>query len=747
MVAKSLQAAPKFIKNSLSTPMKHNFFIFLIVTLICYGYSGFVRYEQYTAWKGSPAKYFANETPMMTTLDSYFWLRWAKEYKEGTILEGKDQLRNFPDGKRSQHPVPLISYLIAKVAPSFDDNYYRSGFFLMMALSGAFIFPLALYFYFLGYPIAGILGGLIGTVSYEYFIRTGIGRVDTDSLMLFFLFSISVFILKASEARSTLYIWVYSCLGGAFTYLLTLWWGKPAFVLPFIAVLFVSLLLPLLGERQKLENEPKAVFIIKRSPFYDRLTISALASVLFFSCAIGLNLSNHSTGKPFGTAIHYLENYIQMGDEIEVSESEGGGAAFPNILKTIKEVKRLPIKTTLGHLLTSPTLSAIGLVGFLFFVFAHWRKLLPILLIFAVGLLSFQGARRFAMFLGPFVGIGYGYLITIVLTTIYQNIPFGQDKSVKPSSHESHRNSVISNQGASSRYKEFSSYGIALLVFFGLSSYTAIGRVPKPSIPAPTFRTFLELKDSLPKDSVIYTWWDYGYALTDVMDVATFHDGGSQTYPKTFFIAKSFTSREPRELHNTISYLTAKGAKGITRMIDENASHQELVANVLEGPTTLDHQSVYLMFTKDQVRKFRTIHSIGQWSFEKEQLGKRIGYKNLKCDQLKEFELRCRNRFIDLKKGEINNVASIKSAIIIDNGYVERRIRYSNNDGKYLQILTKEGKLLAAQIVTEKVYQSNFNQMYLLGQYDPNLFYEVYNSFPWTRVFHVKTPAQNDTPR
>ena len=129
MVEKFLQAVPKFIKNFFGTPMKHNFFIFLIVTLICYGYSGFVRYEQYIAWTGSPAKYFSNETPMMTTLDSYFWLRWAKEYKEGAIPEGRDRLRNFPDGKKSQS-VPLISYLIAKAAPSFDNNYYRTGFFL-----------------------------------------------------------------------------------------------------------------------------------------------------------------------------------------------------------------------------------------------------------------------------------------------------------------------------------------------------------------------------------------------------------------------------------------------------------------------------------------------------------------------------------------------------------------------------------------------------------------------------------------
>jgi dolichyl-diphosphooligosaccharide--protein glycosyltransferase len=565
--------------------------------------------------------------------------------------------------------------------------------------------------------------------------------------MLFFLFSISVFILKASEARSTLYIWVYSCLGGAFAYLLTLWWGKPAFVLPFVIVLFVSLLLPLFNQSQKSENESKAVFIIKRSPFYDRLTIGVLASFLFLTCAIGLNSSGHLHGEIFET-IHYLADYFRIGDETEASEYDVSGsriaisdrgAAFPNILKTIKEVERLPIKTTLGHLLTSPTLSAIGLIGFLVFVFTHWRKLLPILLIFAIGLLSFQGARRFAMFLGPFVGIGYGYLITIVLTTIYQNIPFGRDKSTKFSPQGSHRNSLGWTQGALSRYKELLSYGIALLFFFGLSSYTAIGRVPKPSIPVPTFLTFLELKDSLPKDSAIYTWWDYGYALTEVMDMATFHDGSSQMFPKTFFIAKSFTSSQPRELHNTISYLTSNGMAGIARMIDENISHKELLSNVLAGPTTLSHQNVYLMFTKDQIRKFRAIYSIGKWSFEKVQFGARIGYKNLNCDQLEEFELRCREGIIDLKKGEIDNNAPIKSTIIIDNGYVERRIRYPNKDGKYLQIFTKEGKLLAVQIIDEKVYQSNFNQMYLLGQYDPNLFDEVYNSFPWTRVFHAKT--------
>ena len=117
------------MKKSLVPSLNHNFFIFLIAVLLCYAYSSYVRFEQYQAWEQRPSQYSVGNQPMMTTLDSYFWLRLAKEYNAGGIPEGRDQLRNFPDSKRSQHPIPAISYLIAKVAPSFDNNYYRAGFF------------------------------------------------------------------------------------------------------------------------------------------------------------------------------------------------------------------------------------------------------------------------------------------------------------------------------------------------------------------------------------------------------------------------------------------------------------------------------------------------------------------------------------------------------------------------------------------------------------------------------------------
>jgi dolichyl-diphosphooligosaccharide--protein glycosyltransferase len=38
----------------------------------------------------------------------------------------------------------------------------------------------------------------------------------------------------------------------------------------------------------------------------------------------------------------------------------------------------------------------------------------------------------------------------------------------------------------------------------------------------------------------------------------------------------------------------------------------------------------------------------------------------------------------------------------------------------------------------EVVYRSNFNQMYVLGKYDPTRFEEVYDDFPETRTFRLK---------
>ena len=161
----------------------------------------------------------------MTTLDAPFWLRLAREYNDvkfgGEALQRKkrdkaEQSKNtesipaeFLDPSPSSsetseinyRDVPLLSFLIAHLTPFFNNNYYLTGTLLIPVLASLFLLPLGIYFFRIGVPVSGLLGGLIGTFAGGYYMRSSIGRIDTDMLNLFFPALAGLFILLASKQK------------------------------------------------------------------------------------------------------------------------------------------------------------------------------------------------------------------------------------------------------------------------------------------------------------------------------------------------------------------------------------------------------------------------------------------------------------------------------------------------------------------------------------------------------------------
>jgi len=76
--------------------------------------------------------------------------------------------------------------------------------------------------------------------------------------------------------------------------------------------------------------------------------------------------------------------------------------------------------------------------------------------------------------------------------------------------------------------------------------------------------------------------------------------------------------------------------------------------------------------------------------------------------------------------------------LFIRDGQVLREQEFGHKQGYTLQMLVAGKQIVEVQLIDEVVFRSNYNQMFLLGRYDGELFEEAYNAFPFSRLFKVK---------
>jgi undecaprenyl-diphosphooligosaccharide---protein glycotransferase len=727
----------------LFTEFKNNSWLFIGALLACFVVSAAVRYQQFEKWKETPAAYFAGERPMMTTLDAPYWLRLAREYNEKSYGL-KQGIRNYPEStdtirkmsvNKSNRPlkyndpnhyssnyssfygtkevsyrdIPLLSFLIAHIVPFFSYNYYLAGTLLLPLLASLFILPMGYYFFRIGIPLSGLLGGLIGTFAGGYFMRSSIGRIDTDMLNLFFPAMTGLLILLAGKAKTERNVLLYSLGTGLSLFLFQWWYQKTGFTLVYFAVFVFSL-------------------FVQRVRFQTIL----LSSLLFVLCS---QPTAFLSG--IGGILEFLENYFTIEDSREgLIDNSTTPATFPNTMTTISEVDHVSMSEVLRRVLANTTLNWIGLLGIFGLAVYKWRVLLPLTPMLALGLLSFQSSNRFIMYLAPFIGIGLGWLLNICIDYVFLWTQRNSSKNLAPHLNKLKKNVLNDEQsdvlGAGWLRQGALYLGMGIFFWF-IAGQTAISFVPGPSIHTGLYATFLEVKKRVPENSALLTWWDYGYAISDATRLATFHDGGNQTTPKTFFIARGLISADPDELYDITQYLATEGNSGIS---ENNTSPDALLAAV-RNPQKKPWDPIYLFFTADMTGKYGAISKLGSWDIVKGG-SKPRGYQNLSCNKITNEELNCRGAKIDLKAGKINNQVPLKRIVFIRDGKVMREQEFGHPQGYTLQLLVAGQQIVEVQLIDEVVFRSNYNQMHLLGRYDDELFEETYNAFPFSRLFRVK---------
>lgn len=646
----------------------------------------YIRLDDLKVWDANKQVFYFKDRPLFTSYDAFIFARYGKEFFEGKYRAGgKDPLRFVPDNYLTDNVtypkiVPMSSFWAGLLAKLFNTHIENVDKYFTPLLSVLFVMPLVLFFWNIELPIAGFCGALVGSLSFIYLIRTSILRFDTDSLNLFFPLAIAYFLYLslASEGKRQ---WVYLLLAGVCGQLYYWWYAHPGIIL---VLLFLYWLLAFAQGK------------------FNKLGFGL--SLLFFNpLVIGVGILNLA---------HLIQGYLISYFQPVV---EGG---FPNVQMSISELRHYDIvmiaRTTCGNII-------VFVVGLAFALLMFWKRVKDLLLlfpIFLIGLMALKGGNRFGMYLAPFIGAGVGYFFDETLAIVKRR---GKEK--------------------------FTGYPVKFLlivvlgVILSFANKSAFSFTAYPRITPQLFGDFLKLREVTSEDAWIWTWWDYGYAIQYLSERGVFHDGGSQNSPKTYFVATTFSTSDPALANRVIKAIANIGVTGIKRMLEEDKKDpQQIRDEVFSGKYSakLKHP-VFWAFTQDLVGKFMWINYFGTWDFSAKKGLRRAIVPLSNCSsQAGGNVIVCAQGVFDIKNGYLivgNKKVLLKSFVI--RGKSQTIKKNYHDAGYYLEgVETPRGLLL--YVTTEQPFNSMFNQMYILRNYDKRYFELVYDDFPTMVLYKVK---------
>ena len=668
--------------------------LLFIGILAVYGISTYKRQAEYRYWMENSEHYVVDHVTAMTTMDAYYWLEMAKELDKGTLGKGKaDPTRGYPDLIRFaiKDKPSLLAKLISLGKNFTGGDYYRAGLMLVTVLAGLFVFPLFFYFNRLGFGASALLGGLVGSFSHAYYDRTMMGRLDTDLLNIFFQLAIACFILPMDKKKS----WranILMAIGAGITmYLFNWWYQQPSFILVFLFFMTAYLLIGRVNWKQIVLI--LLLFLLLSGPNYVLQSVESLRSFL--------NL--------------YIST-AHAADKVQI--------VWPNIMETIREVRQSSIAVKLKMLHGFLPIVFAGFAGLIYLYVRRFKQMIPITPMVIIGAWSLVGPDRFVMYLSPFIGLGAGVLIELLMKYAGKKIRF--HAQIVP---------IIT-------------ISLMFILFFSTAAYTGFNTHSRESIPASTTRALLDIKSIVPKHSAMFTpFWGHSYALMEIGEFATYHDGGLHGGIRTTLAAKAMTSTKQGEMVSMLSYLEDYGFNHLNSMIAKgNISADKMMEMVFDYPGEFKGENVYVLYLDNQIWKFDSMSHFGTWDFNQKK-SYRMDYVQLKCFSRVNNIMTCSDGIIDLNRGVMNDGTidiPLRAALFVNEGYVVEQLNYRNDQGHYLQVLMKNNIIDSILVANEALFRTNFNQQYLLGNYDRRFFEEVYNNFPLARVLKVKKSASKE---
>lgn len=591
----------------------------------------------------------------ITCADCYRYIRISKELYGGSY-SSIDWLRNFPEFIANDFPPPLISVLGEKIALMTGATVEYSTFYLPPILSILFMIPLYSYLMSFTNRYVALASCVMGATGFIYAERTTLGRFDTDSLILFFVFTIVYFLYRAvnttSEARTVL----YTSVATAVFHLFMWWYQKPLFSPFFIGGVILSLIL---SSRRK-----------------SNLTSHLLTLLIFISGTINYLFTIH------------IGSYL-----VRILPTSGEELSFP-IHKYVNELTPVDLSGMIAGTVSNPVAFAISLIGLILLVRNHIRELAIALPIFAMGLLSLTGAgTRMLIYLTPFFGMGLGYALYILLSLLRKNL-----------------------SGLGRRMPVYISiFGHVFTVAISVPPDTLFLK-PRPVFHKEVIGTARYIsKDFGQADvlsrPVVWTWWDYGYML-QYYGLPTFTDNGNWHIYKLFLLSQSLYTKDEQKTKRIIAFTT-------NNLIRRNGpGYSSLIKRALSYKGK-PNREIIVFITQDMLR-IEPIYIMGIYPDEPKGFGivsafncQRMGKINSKYNCLV-LDIDLSDLSISTSSNNLELLTRYKTIAFIDRetGKVRNIATAETNDNDRVLILVRKKEKLYLFDVHDNTFSSVLGRMF-----------------------------------
>ena len=680
--------------------------------LLAYMFSFAIRLIWVFQFQDNPNFIWDNEL-MINTNDGYAFASGAQSKLFVTHLANP----RIPD--IWTYGIVFFTTLFTKITPFSLETVIL---YMSSVISSLVVIPMILIARLYKQTLWGFFAALLGSITWSYYNRTMVGYYDTDMFsamapmfILFFLMKNTIDLNLKTAFIAGISIIIYPFLydqGQAIIYAIGMIYG--AYMLLFHRnkeITYASLILIFIALIPIALDRPINYFIhfillfiaysiLKTKKIEQKKLIVAtgITFVLFLFL-----------GNVFGLIIGKVMSYIAIGTSKE-------GLHFYSVAQTVREAGRIPFETFANRTSGSIFGVLIALVGYVVLVIRRPAFILALPLI-GIGIFSLWGGLRFTVYAVPVAAMSAVYLF-FVLSEYINDIK--------------------------AKYA-FITVATALMIYPNITHIIGY-RVP-------TVLNKAEVQDLVDLDKVAsskdYTlsWWDYGYPIWYYSDTSTLIDGGKHNNDN-YIISKIMFSTSPMQVANlsrlAVETYVDSNYSVVANKIFEKVNPRRLLNDLKKADYKLPKKTrdVYLYLPYRMLNIFPTVGVFGNLNLKTGKKERNIIFYPTVPVQQRGTQVLLQNGIIfDTAKGTVSlgknsyKVYHFDQVVLGKDSMPIVNSTLMNIDGELCVVYLKSYNRMI--VMDRETYNSTYVQMFMLGNYDKNLF-ELVVSSPYSKIYRVK---------